>query len=56
MCIRDRFHVIHLCGKGKLDASLNNVEGYAQFEYIKSELRDIFALADVVISLSLIHI
>ena len=46
----EQFHVIHLCGKGKLDASLNNVEGYAQFEYIKSELRDIFALADVVIS------
>ena len=46
----EQFHVIHLCGKGKLDASLNNIEGYAQFEYIKSELRDIFALADVVIS------
>nr|WP_288556077.1 undecaprenyldiphospho-muramoylpentapeptide beta-N-acetylglucosaminyltransferase [uncultured Mediterraneibacter sp.] len=46
----EQFHVIHLCGKGKLDASLNSVEGYAQFEYIKSELRDIFALADVVIS------
>ena len=46
----EQFHVIHLCGKGKLDASLNNVEGYAQFEYIKSELRDIFSLADVVIS------
>ena len=46
----EQFHVIHLCGKGKLDASLNNVEGYAQFEDITSELRDIFALADVVIS------
>ena len=46
----EQFHVIHLCGKGKLDPTLNNVEGYAQFEYIKSELRDIFALADLVIS------
>ena len=26
------------------------MEGYVQFEYIKSELKDLFALADVVIS------
>ncbi|MDD2978898.1 MAG: undecaprenyldiphospho-muramoylpentapeptide beta-N-acetylglucosaminyltransferase [Hespellia sp.] len=45
-----KFQVVHLCGKGKLDESLTNLAGYAQFEYIKSELRDIFALADIVIS------
>lgn len=44
------FQVIHLCGKDKLDPSLDRVEGYAQFEYIKKELADLFALADVVIS------
>lgn len=44
------FQVVHLCGKGKVDESLNGTKGYKQFEYIKSELRDIFALADVVIS------
>ena len=44
------FQVIHLCGKDKLDPSLNQLEGYAQFEYIKKELPDLFALADVVIS------
>lgn len=44
------FQVIHLCGKGKTDESLSNLEGYAQFEYIKHELRDIFALTDIVIS------
>lgn len=44
------FHVIHLCGKGNLDASLNQKEGYAQFEYISKELRDLFALSDFVIS------
>ena len=44
------FHVIHLCGKGKVDDSLKSLEGYVQFEYIKSELKDLFALADVVIS------
>ncbi len=44
------FQVIHLCGKGKLDDSLKNLEGYAQFEYIKDELKDLFALTDLVIS------
>lgn len=44
------FQVIHLCGKGKVDESLMNIEGYAQFEYIKEELRDLFAITDIVIS------
>lgn len=44
------FQVVHLCGKGKLDESLVGTKGYIQFEYIKSELRDIFALSDIVIS------
>lgn len=46
----EKFQVIHLCGKGNLDDSLNNTSGYAQFEYIKQELADLFALADVVVS------
>jgi len=45
-----QFQVIHLCGKNKLDTSLNDLEGYAQFEYIQDELSDFFALADIVIS------
>lgn len=44
------FQIIHLCGKGKVDDSLKDTKGYCQFEYIKNELRDIFALADIVIS------
>ncbi|XCP85442.1 undecaprenyldiphospho-muramoylpentapeptide beta-N-acetylglucosaminyltransferase [Roseburia hominis] len=44
------FQIIHLCGKGKLDSSLTNLEGYAQFEYIQDELKDLFALTDIVIS------
>lgn len=44
------FQVIHLCGKGKIDATLNNTQGYVQYEYIKDELPDLFALADIVIS------
>lgn len=46
----NHFQIIHLCGKGKTDESLKNTKGYCQFEYIKNELRDIFALADIVIS------
>ncbi len=45
-----RFDVIHLCGKGNLDASLEGTAGYVQYEYIHDELADMFALADIVIS------
>lgn len=44
------FQIIHLCGKGKVDDSLKDVKGYVQFEYIQSELKDLFALSDIVIS------
>ena len=44
------FQVIHLCGRGKLDPTLNNLNGYVQYEYIKDELKDLFALTDIVIS------
>lgn len=44
------FQVIHLCGKGNLDDSLNDTSGYVQYEYIKKELADLFALADIVVS------
>ena len=46
----EHFQIVHLCGKGKVDDSLTSMKGYTQFEYIKDELRDIFALADIVIS------
>lgn len=46
----EKFQIVHLCGEGKLDTSLESKKGYRQFEYIKKELADIFALSDVVIS------
>ncbi|MBR1703382.1 MAG: undecaprenyldiphospho-muramoylpentapeptide beta-N-acetylglucosaminyltransferase [Lachnospiraceae bacterium] len=46
----ENFQVVHLCGKGKLDNIYLSTLGYKQFEYIKSELKDLFAMADVVIS------
>lgn len=42
--------IIHLCGKGNLDESLNGREGYAQLEYVSDELKDLFALSDFVLS------
>ena len=44
------FEIIHLCGKGKLDQTLTAMNGYVQYEYISEELKDLFALADIVIS------
>jgi len=43
------FQVIHLCGKGNLDASLTQ-PGYVQYEYISAELKDLMAAADIVLS------
>lgn len=45
-----KFQIIHLCGKGKIDDTLMKVTGYAQFDYIKEELSDLMAAADIVIS------
>lgn len=45
-----RYDVVHLCGRGKLDTSLTDMPGYIQYEYIKEELPDLFAMADLVIS------
>lgn len=44
------FQVVHLCGKGKLDESLNGTAGYVQYEYMGEPLKDLFAMSDVVIS------
>ena len=44
------FQIVHLCGKDKVDNLLLNTPGYKQFEYIKAELKDLFAMADIVIS------
>lgn len=45
-----KFDVLHVCGKGNLDASLVGVPGYRQFEYLSDELPDAFACADIMLS------
>ncbi|MCI7790706.1 MAG: undecaprenyldiphospho-muramoylpentapeptide beta-N-acetylglucosaminyltransferase [Lachnospiraceae bacterium] len=44
------FQIVHICGKDKIDNLLLNKQGYKQFEYVKEDLKDLFALADIVIS------
>lgn len=44
------FQIIHICGKDKADPSFRNTPNYIQFEFVKKELSDLFALADLVIS------
>lgn len=44
------FQIVHLCGKEKVDNLLLTEPGYKQFEYLKTELKDMFAMADIVIS------
>lgn len=46
--IRD-FNIIHICGKGSINKSIKK-ENYVQFEFVKKELADIFAVSDMVIS------
>ena len=46
------FQIVHLCGKGKTDPAFDGIAGYRQFEYISAELKDLFAMADLVISRS----
>ena len=44
-----RFNVIHLCGKGKMEAGLD-ASSYRQFEFVSEELPDYLALSDIIIS------
>lgn len=46
----ENFDIIHLCGKNNVDDSLRNIKGYIQYDYIKDELKDMFAAADIIIS------
>lgn len=44
------YQVVHLCGKDKVDLTLENIPGYKQFEYVKNELKHLFTMSDLVIS------
>lgn len=46
----EKYQVIHICGKGQKTDLVR--EGYAQFEFVDKEFKDLMALAEVVISRS----
>lgn len=48
--LTQRFQVIHVCGKGKVDQAFLNDENYCQLEYANQELADLFAASDFIVS------
>lgn len=44
------FNVIHLCGKGNHDETLEGVSGYTQFEYVTESLPHLLAASDYAVS------
>lgn len=50
--LRKRYQVVHLCGPGRIDASLEHMPDYRQFEFLREELADVLAASDLVVSRS----
>jgi UDP-N-acetylglucosamine--N-acetylmuramyl-(pentapeptide) pyrophosphoryl-undecaprenol N-acetylglucosamine transferase len=48
--VQNTFDVLHLCGKGKLDAELKHRPGYRQVEFLADAMPHAFACADMVLS------
>ena len=46
----ESFNIIHLCGKGNIDESLNHINGYCQFDYVTTELSDLLYASDYIVS------
>ncbi|RTE00255.1 glycosyltransferase, partial [Paenibacillus whitsoniae] len=46
----EQFQIVHLVGKGNVDAELAGKRGYRQFEYLNEELPDVLAMSSLVIS------
>ena len=48
--LRQTFDVIHLCGKGNVDESLETSKGYKQFEYVTEGLPHLLAASNFAVS------
>src|SRR5699024_321595 len=48
--LHQSYQIIHLTGKGLIDNSYSNKEGYTQYEFVKDDLTDLLAITDTVIS------
>ncbi len=45
----NEFTIVHICGRNNIDESMEQ-PGYTQFEYVQEELKDLFAITDLVVS------
>lgn len=43
------YQIVHICGKGNVDETFKRA-GYVQYEYVRDELSDLFAITDIVLS------
>ncbi|MCM3637572.1 undecaprenyldiphospho-muramoylpentapeptide beta-N-acetylglucosaminyltransferase [Sporosarcina luteola] len=48
--VLEHFEIIHLCGKGNIDESLEQMKGYTQFEYVTEGLPHLLAASDYAVS------
>lgn len=48
--ILEKYEIIHLCGKGNIDESLELTKGYTQFEYVTDGLPHLLAASDYAVS------
>lgn len=48
--VLEKFEIIHLCGKGNIDESLEHRKGYTQFEYVTEGLPHLLAASDYAVS------
>ena len=46
----DKFQIVHLVGKGNINTELTDKKGYQQYEFISTQLNDIFAMTSLMIS------
>lgn len=46
----ESYNIIHICGKGNLDTSLQDINGYKQLEYANEDLPHLLMAADIVVS------
>jgi UDP-N-acetylglucosamine--N-acetylmuramyl-(pentapeptide) pyrophosphoryl-undecaprenol N-acetylglucosamine transferase len=47
--LKHQFSIVHVCGKGNVDDSLQGIAGYWQLEYLHEDMVDALWLADLVI-------
>ena len=44
------FNIIHICGRNNVDESLNGISGYYQKDYASDDMKDYYALSDIICS------